>query len=83
MTDENRRPDIDPAIVEQIDSVPGLRTALEVIGHAHLKAEQRGRCIIEFSKRPSGELHIYDLTAHFTALERDAGIDEDEEPDDD
>lgn len=58
-----------PETVEAIDSVPGLRTALEVLGHANTAAHENGRCVIEFEKTPPGALNIVDITDHVAALE--------------
>ncbi|SEL20009.1 hypothetical protein [Haloferax larsenii] len=60
----------DPATEEQIDSVPGLRTALEIIGHANQAAHKNGKCVIEFEKTESGRMNIQDVTQHVEVLEQ-------------
>lgn len=53
----------------RIDSVPGLRTALEIVGHANQAAHDDGRCVIEFERTESGAVNIQDITQHVTVLE--------------
>jgi hypothetical protein len=65
MTDE-----INPETVEKIDSVPGLRTALEVLGEANRKAHEDGRCVIDFYMDDDG-MTISEITDHVEALESD------------
>ena len=62
------QPEINPETVEKIDSVPGLRTALEVLGEANRKAHEDGRCVIEFHKTDSG-MTISEITEHVGELE--------------
>lgn len=64
------QPEIDPETVERIDSVPGLRTALEVLGEANRKAHEDGRCVIEFYVGDDGMV-ISEITNHVTELEGD------------
>jgi hypothetical protein len=60
--------DIDDVTIEQIESVPGLRTALEVLGEANRKAHEDGRCVIDFSVDESGMV-ISEITDHVEILE--------------
>ena len=53
----------------EIDSVPGLRVALEIIGHARGVADENGRCVIEFERTESGGVNIQDVTQHVEILE--------------
>ena len=69
MTDE-----IEPASIEEIESVPGLRTALEVLGRANVKAHEEGHCVIEFKKTDSGALNIQEITEHVESLEGGAEV---------
>ncbi|TQQ81899.1 hypothetical protein [Halonotius roseus] len=55
--------------IEKIDSTPGLRTALEVLGQANQKATQEGRCVIEFYESDDG-LTISEITEHVAELEQ-------------
>lgn len=61
--------DIDDTVVEQIESVPGLRTALEVLGQANREAHENGRCVIDFYLDDSDQLVISDVTEHVKQLE--------------
>jgi len=65
--------DIDEATIEQIESVPGLRTALEVLGEANRKAYDSGHCVIDFSVGDDDRLVISEITDHVEALENDGG----------
>lgn len=65
MTDE-----INPETVEKIDSTPGLRTALEVLGEANRKAHEDGRCVLEFYLGDDG-MTISEITEHVETLEGD------------
>lgn len=60
--------DVDPAIVEDIESEPGLKAALQTIGHAGMKAQDEGRCIVEFSDTSDG-LQMLEITDHVATLE--------------
>jgi hypothetical protein len=62
--------EINPETVEKIDSTPGLRTALEVLGEANRKAYEEGRCIIEFHHGDDGMV-ISEITEHVEVLEGD------------
>ena len=66
MTEE---PEIDPETIEKIESVPGLRTALEVLGEANRKAHQEGRCVIDFYIEEDGRMTISEITGHVAELE--------------
>jgi hypothetical protein len=66
MTDQ-----INPETIERIDSTPGLRTALEVLGEANRTAHEQGRCVIEFYVGDSGNMTISEITDHVAALEGD------------
>lgn len=61
---------INPETVEKIDSTPGLRTALEVLGEANRKCHEDGRSIIEFHKGSDG-IVISEITEHVETLEGD------------
>lgn len=63
--------EIDSATVEKIESVPGLRTALEVLGEANRKAHEEGRCVIEFHHDDAGMV-ISEITQHVESLEAGA-----------
>ena len=65
MTDE-----INPETIEKIDSTPGLRTALEVLGEANRKTHEDGRCVIEFYLGEDG-MTISEITDHVAVLEDD------------
>jgi len=75
--------DENAATEAQIDSVPGLRTALEIVGHANQAAHENGRCVIEFEKTESGRTNIQDITQHVEVLEgvNDLLLQDDEEKD--
>lgn len=60
--------EINPETVEKIDSTPGLRTALEVLGKANQKAREDGRCVIEFFNSDEG-LTISEISEHVAELE--------------
>ncbi|UBF22630.1 hypothetical protein HRTV-25_gp49 [Halorubrum tailed virus 25] len=60
---------IDDTTIEQIQSVPGLQTALEVLGEANRKAHDEGRCVIDFYREDGGQLVISEVTDHVEALE--------------
>lgn len=62
--------EINPETVEKIDSTPGLRTALEVLGEANRKCHEDGRCVMEFYMDDSG-LVISEITDHVETLEGD------------
>jgi hypothetical protein len=55
--------------IEKIDSQPGLRTALELIGEANRKAHEDGRCVIDFYVGDDGRMVISDVTSHVEELE--------------
>mgnify|MGYP006914312588 FL=1 len=55
--------------IEKIDSQPGLRTALELIGEANRKAHEDGRCVIDFYVEDDGKMVISDATSHVEKLE--------------
>lgn len=61
--------DIDETTIEQIQSVPGLQTALEVLGEANRKAHEEGRCVIDFYREDNGQLVISEITQHVEMLE--------------
>lgn len=61
--------EISETTIEKIESVPGLRTALEVLGKANVIAHEDGRCIIEFYKEDDGRLVISEITQHVEVLE--------------
>mgnify|MGYP006285175665 FL=1 len=63
--------EIDDATVERIDSVPGLRTALEVLGQANMKAHDEGRCVIDFTMDENDQMVISDVTQHVEILENE------------
>lgn len=69
------------ATEQQIDSVPGLRTALEIIGHANQAAHENGNCVIEFEKTESGRMNIQDITQHVAVLESVSEILEEDDAD--
>ena len=60
---------IDEQTIEAIESTPGLRTALEVLGQANVKAHEDGRCVIEFYVDDSEGMVISEITDHVAALE--------------
>lgn len=62
--------EINPETVEKIDSVPGLRTALEVVGEANRKCHEDGRCVLEFHMGDQN-MTISEITDHVEALEGD------------
>ena len=62
-------PEIDPETIERIESVPGLRTALEVLGEANRKANEDGRCVIDFYVEEDGRMTISEITGHVKELE--------------
>lgn len=64
--------EIDEATIEQIESVPGLRTALEVLGEANRQAVENGRCVIEFYVDDQENMTISDVTTHVRELEANA-----------
>lgn len=64
MTDE-----IDQQTIEKIESVPGLRTALEVLGEANRKAHDDGRCVIDFKLNDEDRMTISEITGHVEELE--------------
>ncbi len=55
--------------IEKIDSQPGLRTALELIGEANRKAHEDGRCVIDFYVEDDGKMVISEITSHLEKLE--------------
>jgi len=59
---------INPETIEKIDSTPGLRTALEVLGEANRKAHEDGRCVLEFYMDEGG-MTISEITGHLEELE--------------
>ncbi|OYR54992.1 hypothetical protein [Halorubrum halodurans] len=63
---------IDETTIEQIESVPGLRTALEVLGEANRMAHEDGRCVIDFHVDDGGQMVISEITQHVELLEDDA-----------
>lgn len=63
-------PEINPETIEKIDSTPGLRTALEVLGEANRKCHDDGRCVIEFNMADEG-MTISEITEHIETLEGD------------
>jgi hypothetical protein len=82
MTDEPRPTAFDAVTEQQIDSVPGLRTALEVLGHANEAAHENGNCVIEFEKTESGRINIQDITQHVEIMESICDLlDEEEDAD--
>ena len=64
------QPEINPETIEKIDSTPGLRTALEVLGEANRKAHEDGLCIVEF-RMGDDNMVISEITEHIEALEGD------------
>ena len=60
---------IDETTIEKIESVPGLRTALEVLGEANRTAYEEGRCVIDFHLDDDGKLVISQITQHVEQLE--------------
>jgi hypothetical protein len=60
---------IDDVTLEKIESVPGLRTALEVLGEANRTAHDRGRCVIDFYVEDDGQMTISEITDHVEGLE--------------
>ena len=62
---------INPETIEKIDSTPGLRTALEVLGEANRKCHEDGRCIMEFYMSDDG-ITISEITDHVDTLEEGA-----------
>lgn len=63
--------EIDDTTIEQIQSVPGLQTALEVLGEANRKAHEDGRCVIDFYKEENDQLVISEITDHVEELENE------------
>lgn len=63
---------IDETTIEQIESVPGLRTALEVLGEANRTAHEEGRCVIDFHVDDDGRMVISQITQHVEELENGA-----------
>ncbi|QSG06339.1 hypothetical protein [Halapricum desulfuricans] len=63
---------IDEATIEKIESVPGLRTALEVLGEANRIAHEDGRCVIEFYIDENEQMTISEITQHVEELENGA-----------
>ena len=55
--------------IEKIDSQPGLRTALELIGEANRKAHEDGRCVIDFYVGDDERMVISEITSHLEKLE--------------
>jgi len=55
--------------IENIESRPGFRTALEVLGEANRKAHEDGRCVIDFYVEDDGKMVISDATSHVEKLE--------------
>lgn len=64
--------EIDQQTIETIESVPGLRTALEVLGEANVRANEDGRCVIDFFVDDDGQMTISEITQHVEILEGDA-----------
>lgn len=62
-------PEIADEMIEEIESVPGLRTALEMLGEANRKAHEDGRCVIDFHIEDNGEMVISEITKHVEVLE--------------
>jgi|APHM01.1.fsa_nt_gi hypothetical protein len=60
---------MDKSTIEKIESVPGLRTALEVLGEANRKAHEDGRCVVDFHVDDDGQMVISEVTSHVEALE--------------
>jgi len=67
--------EIEPASIEEIESIPGLKTALEILGFANRTAHENGKCVIEFRKTESGSMNIQEITEHVVALEGDLDAD--------
>lgn len=61
--------EIEKASIEEIQSVPGLQTALEILGHANREAHENGRCVIEFDRTDSGRMNIQEITQYVEVLE--------------
>lgn len=61
--------EIDETTIERIESVPGLRTALEVLGEANRAAHEEGRCVIDFHVDDDGLMVISQITQHVEELE--------------
>ncbi|MFC7191904.1 hypothetical protein ACFQL7_20680 [Halocatena marina] len=55
-------------VVEEIESKPGLKTALQMIGHAAMKAQDEGRCVLSFES-VSGDFKVLEITDHVATLE--------------
>lgn len=70
-----------PETVEAIDSVDGLRTALEILGHANRAAHEEGNCVMEFVKTESGSVNIQDITRHVEVLEQISDLLDEEDED--
>lgn len=62
----------DETVIEQIESVPGLQTALEVLGEANRTAHETGRCVIDFHVDDDGRMVIAQITDHVETLEEQA-----------
>lgn len=60
---------MDDAVIEKIESVPGLQTALEVLGEANRTAHENGRCVIDFHVDDAGQMTISEITQHVEELE--------------
>jgi hypothetical protein len=63
---------IDETTIEKIESVPGLRTALEVLGEANRTAHEEGRCVIDFYIDDNEQMVISQITQHVEELENNA-----------
>lgn len=61
--------EIDETTIEKIQSVPGLQTALEVLGEANRAAHEEGRCVIDFYVNDEGSMVISQITQHVEQLE--------------
>lgn len=60
--------DVDEELIEDIESEPGLKAALQAIGHAGMKAQDEGRCVLEFTDTDKG-LQMIEVTEHVATLE--------------
>ncbi|WP_330630707.1 hypothetical protein [Halocatena halophila] len=60
--------DIDPEVIDEIESVDGLKAVLQLIGRAGMKAQDEGKCILSFEMTSNG-LTVVEITEHVAALE--------------
>lgn len=63
--------DVDPQVIETIESTDGLKEALQVVGRAGMQAQENGKCVLSFEMTSDG-LTVLEVTDHVEELEGDS-----------